>query len=54
MIDLPNKTQGYRRNAGGYLGDPAGAAVVAESVRFGDQGGTACRCGRSPDGRTGR
>ncbi|MEU7801615.1 M14 family zinc carboxypeptidase [Micromonospora arborensis] len=38
VIDLPNKTQGYRRNAAAYLGDPAVAAVVVESVRFGDQG----------------
>lgn len=38
VIDLPNKTQGYRRNAVAYLGDPAVAAVVVESVRFGDQG----------------
>ncbi|MET8121837.1 M14 family zinc carboxypeptidase [Micromonospora sp. NPDC005189] len=37
VIDLPNKTQGYRRNAAAYLGDPAVAAVVVESVRFGDQ-----------------
>ncbi|MEU6202363.1 M14 family zinc carboxypeptidase [Micromonospora musae] len=38
VIDLPNKTQGYRRTAAAYLGDPAAAAVVVESVRFGDQG----------------
>ncbi|MFG1870836.1 M14 family zinc carboxypeptidase [Micromonospora arborensis] len=38
VIDLPNKTQGYRRNAAAHLGDPAVAAVVVESVRFGDQG----------------
>ncbi|GAB2618578.1 hypothetical protein Aab01nite_32370 [Paractinoplanes abujensis] len=38
VLDLPNKTQGYRRTAVGYLGDPAAAAVVVESVRFGDQG----------------
>jgi zinc carboxypeptidase len=37
VIDLPNKTQGYRRTAVAYLGDPAAAAVVVESVRFGDQ-----------------
>ncbi|HEV7711233.1 MAG TPA: M14 family zinc carboxypeptidase [Asanoa sp.] len=37
VIDLPNKTQGYRRTATAYLGDPAAAAVVVESVRFGDQ-----------------
>ncbi len=38
VIDLPNKTQGYRRTASGYLGDPASAAVVVESAGFGDQG----------------
>ncbi|WP_433535318.1 M14 family zinc carboxypeptidase [Micromonospora sp. CA-249363] len=38
VIDLPNRTQGYRRNAVAYLGDPAVAAVVVESIRFGDQG----------------
>lgn len=38
VIDLPYKTQGYRRTATAYLGDPAVAAVVVESVRFGDQG----------------
>lgn len=38
VIDLPNRTQGYRRTATAYLGDPATAAVVVESVRFGDQG----------------
>ncbi|MET7752573.1 M14 family zinc carboxypeptidase [Micromonospora sp. NPDC005367] len=37
VIDLPYKTQGYRRTAAAYLGDPAAAAVVVESVRFGDQ-----------------
>ncbi|AVT29217.1 peptidase M14 [Plantactinospora sp. BC1] len=37
VIDLPNKTQGYRRTAAGYLGDPAAAAIVVESVKFGDQ-----------------
>ncbi|MDQ1721613.1 MAG: hypothetical protein QOI26_1347, partial [Pseudonocardiales bacterium] len=38
VINLPNKTQGYRRSASGYLGDPAKAAIVVESVQFGDQG----------------
>lgn len=38
VIDLPNKTQGYRRTAEAYLGDPATAAVIVESVKFGDQG----------------
>ncbi|MEU4677043.1 M14 family zinc carboxypeptidase [Micromonospora sp. NPDC023737] len=37
VIDLPYKTQGYRRTAAAYLGDPAAAAVVVESLRFGDQ-----------------
>jgi hypothetical protein len=37
LINLPNRTQGYRRTATAYLGDPAVAAVVVESVRFGDQ-----------------
>ncbi|WP_433825791.1 M14 family zinc carboxypeptidase [Actinoplanes sp. CA-015351] len=38
VLDLPNKTQGYRRTAAAYLGDPATAAIVVESVKFGDQG----------------
>jgi hypothetical protein len=38
VIDLPHRTQGYRRTATAYLGDPAAAAVVVESVQFGDQG----------------
>jgi hypothetical protein len=38
LVDLPHKTQGYRRTATAYLGDPASAAVVVESVQFGDQG----------------
>jgi hypothetical protein len=38
VINLPNPTQGYRRTASGYLGDPASAAVVVETVKFGDQG----------------
>ncbi|UQU62858.1 peptidase M14 [Couchioplanes caeruleus] len=38
VINLPDRTQGYRRTASAYLGDPAAAAVVVESVRFGDQG----------------
>ncbi|GAA3958805.1 hypothetical protein [Actinoplanes auranticolor] len=37
VIDLPRRTQGYRRTAAAYLGDPAAAAVVVESVKFGDQ-----------------
>ena len=38
VVDLPNATQGYRRTAVAYLGNPASAAVVVESVKFGDQG----------------
>lgn len=38
VIDLPDRTQGYRRTAAAYLGDPAAVAVVVESVKFGDQG----------------
>jgi hypothetical protein len=38
VINLPNKTQGYRRTAVAYLGDPAVAAVIVESIKFGDQG----------------
>jgi hypothetical protein len=38
LVNLPHKTQGYRRTATAYLGDPASAAVVVESVRFGDEG----------------
>lgn len=38
VIDLPNPTQGYRRTAAAYLGDPNAVAVVVESVKFGDQG----------------
>jgi hypothetical protein len=38
VINLPNKTQGYRRTAVTYLGNPAKAAVIVESVQFGDQG----------------
>ncbi|MBE1463177.1 M14 family zinc carboxypeptidase [Kibdelosporangium phytohabitans] len=38
VVDLPHKTQGYRRTATAYVGDPANAAVVVESKQFGDQG----------------
>jgi hypothetical protein len=38
VINLPNQTQGYRRTAVTYLGDPANAAVIVESVKFGDEG----------------
>lgn len=37
VIDLPERTQGYRRTATATLGDPAVAAIVVESKRFGDQ-----------------
>ncbi|HEU4421786.1 MAG TPA: M14 family zinc carboxypeptidase [Pilimelia sp.] len=37
VINLPNRTQGYRRTAIAYLGSPAVAAIVVESVKFGDQ-----------------
>lgn len=39
VVNLPHKTQGYRRAASGYLGDPAKAAIVVETRMFGDQGG---------------
>ncbi len=38
VINLPNPTQGYRRTAVTYLGDPASAAVIVESVQFGSDG----------------
>lgn len=38
VINLPDRTQGYRRTAVAYLGDPNAAAVVVESIKFGDQG----------------
>ena len=38
VVDLPHQTQGYRRTATTYVGDPADAAIVVESVKFGDQG----------------
>jgi hypothetical protein len=38
LVDLPHKTQGYRRTATAYLGDPATAAIVVESLQYGDQG----------------
>lgn len=43
VINLPHKTQGYRRTASGYLGDPAKAAIVVETRAFGDQGGNGVR-----------
>ena len=38
VINLPNPTQGYRRTAVTYLGDPASAAVIVESVQYGSDG----------------
>jgi hypothetical protein len=38
LVNLPHKTQGYRRTAAAYVGDPATAAIVVESVKFGDEG----------------
>jgi hypothetical protein len=38
VINLPNPTEGYRRTAVNYLGDPAVAAIIVESVKFGSQG----------------
>jgi hypothetical protein len=38
LVDLPHKTQGYRRTATTFVGDPANAAIVVESVKFGDEG----------------
>lgn len=38
LVNLPHKTQGYRRTASVYVGDPANAAIVVESVKFGDEG----------------
>lgn len=43
VINLPHKTQGYRRTASGYLGDPAKAAIVVETRKFGDEGGNGVR-----------
>jgi Zinc carboxypeptidase len=39
IIDLPNKTNGYRRNAQTVLGSPPGAAVVVTSKTYGSEGG---------------
>lgn len=39
LVDLPNKTNGYRRTAVGYVGDPADAAIVVETKAFGSAGG---------------
>ncbi len=38
VINLPNPTEGYRRTASGYLGDPAVAAIIIETVKYGNQG----------------
>jgi hypothetical protein len=39
VIDLPNQTNGYRRNAQATLGAPPGAAVVVTSKAYGSEGG---------------
>ena len=39
IIDLPYKTNGYRRNAQAMLGSPPGAAVVVTSKVYGSEGG---------------
>jgi zinc carboxypeptidase len=39
IIDLPYKTNGYRRNAQAVLGAPPGAAVVVTSKAYGSEGG---------------
>jgi hypothetical protein len=54
VINLPNKTQGYRRTAVAYLGDPAAAAVVVESVKFGDQGLNGVQVRTTDPGRSNR
>ncbi|MEU4620668.1 M14 family zinc carboxypeptidase [Actinoplanes sp. NPDC023801] len=54
VIDLPNKTQGYRRTASAYLGDPAVAAIVVDSVRFGDQGMNGVQVRTTDPGRPNR
>lgn len=38
VIELPNQTHGYNRTAKGYVGDPATAAIVVESVESGAAG----------------
>ncbi|MGH3501838.1 MAG: M14 family zinc carboxypeptidase [Nocardioidaceae bacterium] len=37
LVDMSHKTHGYRRTATAYLGDPDDAAVVVESVKYGNQ-----------------
>ncbi|WP_230394977.1 M14 family zinc carboxypeptidase [Plantactinospora alkalitolerans] len=54
VIDLPHQTQGYRRTAAGYLGDPAAAAVVVESVKFGAQNMNGVQVRTVDPGRTDR
>jgi hypothetical protein len=39
VINLPYKTNGYRRNAQALLGTPPGAAVVVTSKAYGSEGG---------------
>ena len=38
LVDLPHRTQGYRRTATAFVGDAEGTGIVVESVKFGDQG----------------
>jgi Zinc carboxypeptidase len=54
VIDLPHRTQGYRRTATAYLGDPADAAVVVESVVYGDQGANGWQVRTVDPGRANR
>lgn len=39
LVDLPEQTNGYRRYASGFLGDPDGVYVLVESVAYGSEGG---------------
>jgi hypothetical protein len=54
FVDLPHKTQGYRRTATAYVGDPADAAIVVESVKFGDQGPNGWQVKTVDPGKPGR
>ena len=54
LVDLPHKTQGYRRTATAYVGDPATAAIVVESVKFGDQGANGWKVRTVDPGRPNR
>jgi hypothetical protein len=52
-IDV-GQTQGYRRTATAYLGDPATAAIVVESVKFGDDGANGLQVRTVDPGRPNR